>query len=90
MEPLSPLRTQRFQESGWARAVAASDPSHSRSNARTSRRGYKRTPAQEREYRRLRRKLARVKAQRLRPLRDTPEPQTDGRPNVGAPSSAMD
>ena len=29
--------------------------------------GYHRTPAQEKEYRRLRRKLARVKAQRLRP-----------------------
>ena len=52
--------------------------------------GYKRTPAQEKEYRRLRRKLARVKAQRLRPLPDTPQPQTDGRPNVPAPISSMD
>ena len=52
--------------------------------------GHRRTAAQEREYRRLRRKLARVKAQRLRPLPDTPQPQTDGRPNVGAPISAMD
>ena len=53
-------------------------------------RGHKRTPAQEKEYRRLRRKLARVKAQRLRPLLDTPQPQTQGRPNVPAPISSMD
>ena len=52
--------------------------------------GYKRTPAQEKEYRRLRRKLAMVKARRLRPLPDTPQPQTDGRPNVPAPLSSMD
>ena len=51
---------------------------------------YKRSPAQEKEYRRLRRKLARVKAQRLQPLRDTPQPQTDGRPNLRAPVSSMD
>ncbi len=49
-----------------------------------------RTPAQEKQYRRLRRKLARVKAQRLRPLPNTPQPQTNGRPNVPAPISAMD
>jgi choline-sulfatase len=49
-----------------------------------------RTPVQEKQYRRLRRKLARVKAKRLRPLPDTPQPQTDGRPNVPAPISAMD
>jgi hypothetical protein len=30
--------------------------------------GYKRTPKQEREYRRLRRKLARVEKTRLQPL----------------------
>ncbi len=52
--------------------------------------GYKRTPTQEKEYRRLRRKLAMVKARRLRPLPDTPQPQTDGRPNVPAPLSSMD
>lgn len=34
--------------------------------------GYKRTPTQERHYRRLRRKLAGVKAQRLRPLPKLP------------------
>jgi hypothetical protein len=50
---------------------------------------HRRTPAQEREFRRLQRKLARVKKTRLRPLRDTPQPQTEGRPNVGAPLSAM-
>jgi choline-sulfatase len=33
--------------------------------------GYKRTPLQERQYRRLRRKLARVQKTRLRPLRQT-------------------
>jgi choline-sulfatase len=52
--------------------------------------GYKRTTAQERQYRRLRRKLARVKAQRLRPLPNTPQPQTTGNPSRTAPISAMD
>ena len=33
--------------------------------------GHKRTPLQERNYRRLRRKLARVQKTRLRPLRHT-------------------
>lgn len=51
---------------------------------------YKRTRAQETQFRRLQRKLARVKAQRLQPLPDTPQPQTEGRPNVPAPVSAMD
>jgi arylsulfatase A-like enzyme len=36
----------------------------------------RRTPAQERQYRRLRRRLARVKAKRLQPLPNTPKPQT--------------
>jgi choline-sulfatase len=52
--------------------------------------GYKRTPPQEKQYRRLRRKLARVKAQRLRPLHGTPAPKVKGRPTKPAPISAMD
>ena len=52
--------------------------------------GSKRTPAQERQYRRLQRKLARVKATRLRPLPNTPEPKTNGNPNRTAPISSMD
>jgi choline-sulfatase len=52
--------------------------------------GYKRTPAQDKQYRRLRRKLARVKAERLRPLPNTPEPQTQGSPSRTAPMSATD
>jgi arylsulfatase A-like enzyme len=52
--------------------------------------GYKRTPAQEKQYRRLQRKLARVKAQRLRPLPNTPQPQTQGSPSRLAPISATD
>jgi arylsulfatase A-like enzyme len=52
--------------------------------------GYKRTPAQEKQYRRLQRKLARVKAQRLRPLPNTPKPKTHGSPSRPAPRSAMD
>lgn len=51
---------------------------------------YHRTPGQERQYRRLQRKLARVKAHRLQPLPNTPQPQTDGRPNLRAPVSSMD
>ncbi len=53
-------------------------------------RGYKRTPAQEKQYRRLRRKLARVKARRLRPLPDTPKPKTEGSSHKVAPPSAGD
>jgi choline-sulfatase len=52
--------------------------------------GYERTPAQERQYRRLQRKLARVKATRLRPLPNTPEPKTKGSASRTAPISAMD
>jgi arylsulfatase A-like enzyme len=52
--------------------------------------GYKRTPAQEKQYRRLRRKLARVSEQRLRPLPDTPQPQTQGSPSRLAPISSTD
>jgi choline-sulfatase len=52
--------------------------------------GHKRTPAQEKQYIRLRRKLARVKARRLRPLPSTPQPQTQGSPDKIAPSSATD
>jgi arylsulfatase A-like enzyme len=52
--------------------------------------GYKRTPAQQKQYRRLRRKLARVKAQRLRRLPATPQPCTQGSPSRLAPISAMD
>jgi hypothetical protein len=52
--------------------------------------GHKRTPAQEKQYRRLRRKLARVRAQRLRPLPITPQPKTAGDLHRRAPVSAMD
>lgn len=52
--------------------------------------GYKRTPTQEKQYRRLRSKLARVKAQRLHPLHTTPKPKVKGSPTKGAPFSAMD
>jgi choline-sulfatase len=52
--------------------------------------GYPRTPAQEKQYRRLRRKLARVKQQRLHPLPDTPQPQTMGNPQRTSPISSMD
>jgi arylsulfatase A-like enzyme len=38
--------------------------------------GYQRTAAQEREFQRLQKKLARVQKQRLRPLRNTPKPLT--------------
>ena len=53
-------------------------------------RGYKRTPAQEKQYRCLQRKLERVKAQRLRPLPNTPQPSTQGNPSRLAPISATD
>jgi choline-sulfatase len=52
--------------------------------------GYKRTPAQEKQYRRLQRKLARVKAERLRRLPKTPQPETPGSPSRLAPISALD
>ena len=52
--------------------------------------GYKRTPAQEKQYQRLQRKLARVKKHRLHPLPDTPQPKTMGNPNRTAPPSSMD
>jgi arylsulfatase A-like enzyme len=52
--------------------------------------GYKRTPAQERQYQRLQRKLARVKRHRLHPLPNTPQPQTMGDPNRTSPRGSMD
>jgi arylsulfatase A-like enzyme len=52
--------------------------------------GYKRTPAQEKQYQRLQRKLARVRKQRLHRLPDTPQPQTMGNPNRTSPRSSMD
>jgi choline-sulfatase len=52
--------------------------------------GYKRTHAQEKQYQRLQRKLTRVKAQRLRPLPNTPQPSTQGSPSRLAPRSATD
>jgi choline-sulfatase len=52
--------------------------------------GHKRTPAQEKQYRRLQRKLARVKKQRLHRLPDTPQPQTMGNPQRTSPLSSMD
>ena len=53
-------------------------------------RGHRRTPAQEKQYRRLRRKLARVRATRLRRLPNTPQPQTEGSQHKIAPPSATD
>jgi arylsulfatase A-like enzyme len=50
-------------------------------------RGYKRTPAQEKQYQRLRRKLARVKAQRLRALPNTPQPETQGSRRIAPPQA---
>ena len=52
--------------------------------------GYKRTLAQEKQYRRLRRKLARAKAAQLQPLHNTPKPKTNGHPNKTAPITAGD
>lgn len=53
-------------------------------------RGYTRTPVQEKQYRRLRRKLARAKAQQLRPLPNTPKSKASGSPSKPAPLSAGD
>ena len=52
--------------------------------------GHKRTPAQAKQYLRLRRKLARVKAQRLHPRPDTPQPVTPPGKNQVAPVQAGD
>jgi arylsulfatase A-like enzyme len=51
---------------------------------------YKRTPAQQKQYVRLRRKLARVKTRRLHRLPNTPQPQTQGSTGKLAPASATD
>jgi len=51
--------------------------------------GYKRTRYQQKQYIRLRRKLARVKANRLRPLPGTPQPQVTASQRV-APVGASD
>jgi arylsulfatase A-like enzyme len=52
--------------------------------------GYKRTQAQQKQYRRLKRKLARVKKERLRRLPNTPQPCTQGSSSRLAPLSSMD
>jgi arylsulfatase A-like enzyme len=52
--------------------------------------GHKRTRVQQKQYVRLKRKLARVKAKRLQPLPNTPQPQTLGSPNKIAPPEAGD
>ena len=52
--------------------------------------GYKRTPAQQKQYLRLRRKLAKVKAQRLQPLPNTPQPEYQGTPSKTSPIGALD
>jgi choline-sulfatase len=52
--------------------------------------GHKRTPAQQKQYIRLRRKLARVKTQRLHRLPNTPQPQTQGSTQKIAPPSSVD
>jgi hypothetical protein len=51
---------------------------------------YQRTPAQEKQYIRLRAKLARVKRRRLQPLPTTPKPLTRGNPDRRAPLSSLD
>jgi arylsulfatase A-like enzyme len=53
-------------------------------------RGYKRTPAQQKQYLRLQKKLARIKAQRLQALPNTPQPQTQGSRHKVAPMQATD
>ena len=79
--------THGVVESQWEMYDLKHDPLERKNLAH---KGHKRTQAQERQFRRLQRKLARVKAQRLRPLPDTPQPITDGRPNRPAPTGAMD
>lgn len=51
---------------------------------------HKRTPHQQKQYVRLRRKLAKVKAKRLAPLPNTPQPQTTGSPQRPSPIGALD
>ena len=52
--------------------------------------GYNRTPTQQKQYLRLRRKLAKVKAQRLQPLPNTPQPEYQGTPTKTAPLGSLD
>ena len=52
--------------------------------------GHKRTPEQQKQYIRLRRKLARVKATRLRRLPNTPQPETPPSTHRITPPSATD
>lgn len=73
--------------SQWEMYDLKNDPLESTNLAHKT---YKRTPAQQKQYRRLKRKLARVKAQRLRALPNTPQPQTQGSPTRTAPITAMD
>jgi arylsulfatase A-like enzyme len=51
---------------------------------------HRRTPAQQKQYLRLRRKLAKVKAQRLQPLPNTPQPEYQGTPTKTAPLGSLD
>jgi arylsulfatase A-like enzyme len=50
----------------------------------------KRTPLQQKQYIRLRRKLSKVKAKRLAPLPNTPQPLTQGSPQRQSPVGALD
>ncbi|WP_259315366.1 sulfatase-like hydrolase/transferase [Capillimicrobium parvum] len=49
---------------------------------------YRRTPGEQKQYLRLRRKLSKVKAQRLQPLANTPQPITQGPQRRQAPAIA--
>ncbi len=61
--------------SQWELYDLRADPLERRNLAHPS---HRRTPAQQQQYVRLRRKLARVKAERLQPLPTTPQPLTMG------------
>ena len=67
----SPLNAPRYYDAGgnvpdqWELYDLAADPLE---RVNLAHQGHKRTPAQRREYRRLRRKLARVERTRLQPL----------------------
>ena len=81
------LRRQRKVPSQWEMYDLKRDPLE-RTNL--AHKGHKRTPAQEKQYQRLHRKLARVKHHRLHRLPDTPQPQTMGNPKRTSPISSMD
>ena len=73
--------------SQWEMYDLRSDPLEQTNLADSS---YRRTPEQEQQYLRLRSKLARVKLQRLAPLKHTPRPRTIGDPSRKAPVQSLD